>query len=229
MGPYTAHFVGANKGTIVENRDDRFEFTALDPATIRALTFVSDLFNLHKVAKMDWNICSQGKAFMFNHPTTYNNLQNERVKQIINFRTVAYPTGPDNPDGKITLTPSNGAMSVIPVTANNPEGLARFMTAFFQTYNDPELVVSEDERSLNELSIIFGDDGEAIQYWMRARKNIDANKINYGAWGTPFSSIQTWVQTDVLKNLAKPSLSIRQYIDSILPVFQSEIDSLSGQ
>lgn len=228
VGPFAANFVVANKGTVVEYRDGKFDFTALDPATIRALTFISDLYNTHKVAKSDWFIYREGKAFMDNISPEYIQTQNARVAAIKNYRHVAYPKGPDNSDGRITTT-ATGGVAYIPATSKDPEGLAQFMAYFFQTYNNPDLIVDGRDRALNNFNLVYPNDPYAVEYWMKTRYRIDPGKLNWGAWGTPFTSIQDWVQNQVLTNLAKPSLSIRSYIDSVLPVLQGEIDSIAQQ
>jgi len=224
------HIVAANKGTIISYENGRYEFAINDSASLRALTFISDLFNTYKIATIDGKAFKNGKALMDPFyigrgqitPYVTAGMDTSKIKM------VRYPMGPDNPDGKPTLT-VNVSVSLIPATSIDPEGIAKFMAVFFQTYNHPDLIVNPDEALAGDIDFIFGDAPGLLDYWIRMRRLVDNDVINYGAWGTPFTGVGTLLQGQLLTNISNPGISIKNYIESIRTSLQNDIDTVAIQ
>jgi hypothetical protein len=144
------------------------------------------------------------------------------------LRTIRYPAGPDNPDGKCALT-GNASIGMIPASHPDPKGIAIFMNVFFQTYNSPNLLIDPDMALVDDINYMFGDDQGLVDYWVKMRRMVDPGILNYGAWGIPFTQVGTLIQSQLLLNLINPGVSIKNYIETVRPGIQAEINTIAQQ
>ncbi|HBQ65029.1 MAG TPA: hypothetical protein DD727_08970, partial [Clostridiales bacterium] len=220
-----------NNGNIVEYKDGKYNFVADSPQSLRALTSISDLYNVHKVVEPwgSWNWTSFiDRKFFIVYESIGNALKDKMNLNGIRFRVVAPPVGPDNTDGNAAMT-ANSMCFVIPAMQADPKGMAYLLTELSQTYVDPEPYIDPDANFNNILQYVFPDDPASIQYWQAQSKKISTSALNYGAWGTPFHQVAAWVQNQVLIQVSKSNTPVAAYVDSIKSAMQSNINSVAGQ
>lgn len=223
--------IAANSGTVIEYIDGEFKFSANNPNTIRALTFISDMFNMHKVATIDSAMFKKGKAFIDNCAQYLGvNMPSEFTSVGINrLRVVGYPIGPDNKSGNLVMD-ADTQIYYMPATVSDKdaEGISYLMANLFRTYTHPAISELNAKAIASNLSR-YGDDNLMKNYLTDYYYKTDVNIVNYGAWGTPFTKVHNFLSSTLLSLVSNSNIQMIPYIDSIINDFQSEIDSIAKQ
>ncbi|HAX96118.1 MAG TPA: hypothetical protein DCY35_06320 [Prolixibacteraceae bacterium] len=213
-------FIYSNGGNMINYIDGKFVNNINTPSVRRALAFISDLNNIHKVSGGKF---VEGQVYMnvgdnFASSVTYYPGKN------IRSRFIHVPVGPDNIDGKSNLRKAITGY-FIPATEKNPEAIAYLLVNLQWTVIDPDKPSLSYEQRKSDLlkswisARVDNDLNDLLDYYLiDIRRTLVGNSLDYLSNG--FNGMETYMGT-VFTNIVLQQKPITTILDESMPTFDS--------
>lgn len=214
-------FVFSNGGDLIKFDGEKYIYALNQPASIRPLNFVSDLFNIYNVVTSDAKAYNEGRAAML--ITTSNVL--------INYTAVSdsgYMPIPRSPEEEFSITRFAGCQ-IFTFTTTTPENVregvvkAAAMTQAFWDETRPEFI--SIRQYLKDINALGANNNGAIKLEEDLQTFADVIMTAKMSYASSFAPLMNTVQTNVFSRIIKREYSVTQAIEMAAPIAQGAIDS----